>query len=156
MSNSNPIQAKRIEIAAETAARLQGQDWQTIEPSERRRYITALTTILGAVDAYDHKRRGEWVMKGHAKARKARKDSGLPPWQTGGIPPLADEIAAQIRDLLKKGETYTSIRAKTGVGNSVITRIKSQQRGDPDVSSCGATDPHGEPGAVQIQREAAG
>jgi hypothetical protein len=111
---------KRLLCAARALAATCGDMWDDLDYAAKAHYQREAGSVVTALNAYDRAEHGRAVRAGHAQSR--RDGSRSPPGRRLIDPSLAKQVA----ELLGKRFTTRTIRELTGLGNSTITRIRSE------------------------------
>jgi DNA invertase Pin-like site-specific DNA recombinase len=122
-------QTERVLVAARAIALLYGDEWDTLDAEARLHYRKEGFAVVTALAKHDKGVRSKQIRAGWAKSDRA----GL---RSVGRPRLPSDKENQARAMILAKQTTRAIRDATGLGNSTISRIKSDiQRGHADAPS---------------------
>lgn len=133
--NNDP---KRRLHAAKALALVYDDKWEALDADAKAHYQKEADAVVNALAIYDSAKHGRLVREGHAESRRAGRPSP-------GRREIESTLAHQVRELLEKKFTSRTIRELTGLGNSTITRIRSEMERDnrvparPTATERGAT-----------------
>jgi len=113
----------RTLTVAKTLAELCNDSWETLVRMQRQHYQNEAAIVLKRLNKYDHEARSIAIRNAHAKAiAEGKRGPGRPP---GSVEPRVAALEGEARRMVLEQKTTRDIRKATGLGNSTITRIKS-------------------------------
>jgi hypothetical protein len=121
--NNDP---KRLLHAAQALALVYDDKWEALDADAKAHYQKEAVAVVNALAIYDSAKHGRLVRAGHAESRRAGRPSP-------GRREIESTLAHQVREMLEKKFTSRTIRELTGLGNSTITRIRSEMERDNGV-----------------------
>jgi DNA invertase Pin-like site-specific DNA recombinase len=116
-----PDQTKRVLIAAEAIALIYGDKWNVLDVAAKAHYRKEALAVVNALARYDKEVRAAAIRAGWARSTKAGL-RGSP----GTRSTVPVETAEKARQMIRDHRTSREIRQATGLGNSTITRLKSE------------------------------
>ena len=113
---------KRLHCAAQALAMVYGDKWEDLDAAAKAHYQKEGAAVVNALNVYDSAQRSRAIREGHAKSGRSHVRNGRPTIESSKV--------QQVRDLLEQRYTSRLIREMTGLGNSTITRIRSEMERD--------------------------
>lgn len=121
----------RLLAGAKALAAICGDAWEGIDSPARAHYQKEAGAVVTALAIYDTQERSRLIKEGHAKSRKAG-------FRREGRPQIGQAVERLARELILQKATTRTIRDKTGLGNSTISRIKADMEREPNYVPPGA------------------
>lgn len=133
---------KRLLHAAQALAMVYGDKWEGLDAAAKAHYQKEAHAVVLALNTYDSAQRSRAIREGHAKSGRSRIRNGRPALESAKV--------QQVRDLLQKRYTSRIIREMTGLGNSTITRIRSEMERENGVPARSSASAHSATGDLQV------